>query len=79
VIWDLSLIALDAKTCQFTNLVTTYATNDFLDGLQAAGQTFEQVAASLQAAVSDHNRRETPLFAASIERRALAAPKHSTT
>ena len=79
VIWDLSLTALDAKTCQFTNLVITHATNDFLDGLQATGQTFEQVAAGLQAAVSEHNRRETPLFAASIERRALAAPTHSTT
>jgi hypothetical protein len=79
VIWDLRLIALDAKSCQFTNLVITYATNDFLQGLQAAGQTFEKAAAGLQAAVSDHNRRETPLFATSIERRTLAAPKHSTT
>jgi hypothetical protein len=40
----------------------------------AAGSTtsFEQAAAARQAASSNHNSRETPLFAKSIERRALA-------
>lgn len=70
VIWDLTVIALDAETCQFTNLVISYPTRGFLDALEAAGQPFEQTAVSLQEAVSDHNRRETPLFAASIERKA---------
>jgi hypothetical protein len=70
VIWDLSVTALDAETCQFTNLVISYPTRGFLDALAAAGQTFEQTAAGLQEAVADHNRRETPLFAASIERNA---------
>ncbi|WP_155945861.1 hypothetical protein [Mycobacterium simiae] len=55
------------------------ATHDFLDGLQVIGQRFEQAAGGRQAAVSDHNRPETPLFAVSIERRALATTKHSTT
>jgi hypothetical protein len=41
-------------------------------GLLAAGQNFEQTAADLQAAVSEHNSRETPLFAASIGHKALA-------
>jgi hypothetical protein len=68
VIWDLSVTALDAKTCKFTNLVVGHPTRGFLDGLAAAGQGFEQAAAGLQAAVSEHNGRETPLFAASIER-----------
>src|ERR1700744_1413157 len=41
VIWDLSVTALDAETCQFTNLVISYPTRAFLDALEAAGQTFE--------------------------------------
>jgi hypothetical protein len=36
------------------------------------GFSFEQAAAARQAAGSDHNRREAPLFAKSIERKALA-------
>jgi hypothetical protein len=35
------------------------------------GQPFEQAAAARQAAGGDHNSRETPLFAASIARKAL--------
>lgn len=73
VIWDLSVTAVDADTCQYTNLVISYPTRAFLDMLAAAGQPFEQVAASLQEAVTVHNRLETPLYAASIERKALAA------
>lgn len=36
------------------------------------GQTFEYAAAARQTASSDHNRRETPLFAESIARAAKA-------
>jgi hypothetical protein len=74
VIWDLNVTALGAQACKFTNLVITYPTRGFLDGLAAAGQTFEEAAACLQAAVTEHNRRETPLFATSIERKALTIP-----
>ncbi|WAJ47414.1 hypothetical protein OK015_13795 [Mycobacterium sp. Aquia_216] len=73
VIWDLSVTPLDSGSCQFTNLVISYPTHGFLDALEAAGQTLETVAADLQDAVTDHNRRETPLFAASIERKSLSA------
>jgi hypothetical protein len=72
VIWDLRVTAVDADTCQYTNLVVSYPTRAFVDMLTAAGQTFEQVAASLQEAVTAHNRLETPLYAASIGRRAIA-------
>ena len=51
----------------------SYPTRAFVDMLTAAGQDFEQVAASLQEAVTVHNRLETPLYAASIERKAMAA------
>ncbi|PLV45524.1 hypothetical protein X011_23220 [Mycobacterium tuberculosis variant microti OV254] len=72
VIWDLSVSAEDGGTCRFTNLVISYPTHGFLDMLEAAGQTFEHAAAALQEAVADHNRRETLLFADSIERHAAA-------
>lgn len=66
-------ITVDTNSCLPTNRLMMPATHDFLDGLQVIGQRFEQ------AAVSDHNRPQTPLFATSIERRALATTKHSTT
>jgi hypothetical protein len=71
VIWDLSVTPLDPATCQYTNLVLSYPTRAFLDVLRTAGQTFEDAAADRQAATDDHNRRETALYAVSIERAAL--------
>lgn len=40
--------------------------------IQEHGVTYEDAAAARQAAGGDHNSRETPLFAASIARRALS-------
>jgi hypothetical protein len=71
VIWDLSVAPLDAGTCQYTNRVISYPTRAFLDVLDAAGKTFEEAAADRQQATVDHNQRETALYAASIERKAL--------
>lgn len=81
VIWDLSVKAIDADTCQFTNTVTSYPTRGFLGVLAAAGQTFEQAAAERAVSIGDHNRRETALYAPSIERKALAGvqPSGATT
>jgi hypothetical protein len=45
---------------------------EFLTLIEKPGIRFEQAAAARQAASSDHNSRETPLFAKSIERKALA-------
>jgi hypothetical protein len=73
VIWDLTITQLDAETCQLTNLVISHPTRAMLDMLEAGGQTFEETAAGLQEAVTEHNQLETPLFAASIERRARTA------
>ncbi|MCB8879707.1 hypothetical protein ACELLULO517_05640 [Acidisoma cellulosilytica] len=77
VVWE--LIAEDAgdgKT-RYTNRVTSHPTDAFLAFIAEQGQTFEQAAAARQAASGDHNRRETPLFAASIGRRALARSRTS--
>ena len=72
VIWDLSVKAIGPGACEYTNLVLSYPTRAFLDVLTTAGQTFEQAAQDRQAATTDHNRRESVLYASSIERAALA-------
>ena len=40
--------------------------------LEVAGISFEDAVADRQAASDDHNRRETALYAQSLERKALA-------
>ena len=72
VIWDLSVEPIDDEHCELTNSVTGLTTPEFLTSIRESGITFEQAAATTQAAISDHNRRETPGFAGSIERSALA-------
>src|SRR5215831_6676651 len=72
VIWDLSVTALDSGSCQYTNQVVSYPTPAFVKMLKAAGMSVEDTVADRQAASDDHNRRETPLFAQSLERKALA-------
>lgn len=71
VVWELIAEAIDGGRTRYTNRVTSHPTDAFMDFIAAHGQTFEQAAAARQAASGDHNRRETPLFAASIARRAL--------
>ena len=72
VIWDLSVTALDSGSCRYTNRVISYPTQAFLETLKVAGISFEAAAADRQAASDDHNLRETPLFAKSLERKVLA-------
>jgi hypothetical protein len=72
VIWDLSVTSLDSASCRFTNQVLSYPTPAFLETLKVAGISFEDAVADRQAASADHNRRETALFAQSLERKALA-------
>jgi hypothetical protein len=64
--------AIDGERCEYTNTVTSHATEDFLAFIKDHGISFQQAADERQAASSDHNRRETPLFAKSIWRAALA-------
>ena len=66
VIWDLSVTALDLASCRYTNQVLSYPTPAFLQTLEVAGISFEDAAAD-----RDHNRRETALYAQSLERKAL--------
>lgn len=72
VLWE--LIAEDAGNgrTRYTNRVTARPTDAFMAFLAEHGIAFADAAAARQAAGSDHNRRETPLFAESIARRAKA-------
>ncbi|MFB7274668.1 hypothetical protein [Streptomyces sp. NPDC056244] len=72
VIWDLSAKRTDDSRCEYTNSVIAHPTEEFLVFIKEHGISFEQAAKDRQAAGSDHNRRETPLYAASIGRAALA-------
>jgi hypothetical protein len=47
-------------------------TGEFMAFIKEHKISFEQAAAARQAAGGDHNRRETPLFAESIKRKALS-------
>jgi hypothetical protein len=52
--------------------VLSYPTPEFLEMLKVAGISFEDAVADRQAVSDNHNRRETALYAQSLERKALA-------
>ncbi|MDR6660790.1 hypothetical protein J2W51_003360 [Tardiphaga robiniae] len=72
IIWDLSIKPIDADHCEYTNSVIAHPTEEFLAFLKEHNVSFETAAAGRQAAGGDHNHRETPLFAESMKRKALA-------
>ncbi len=72
VIWELIAEPIEGGRTRYTNRVTSHPTDVFMDFIKQHGQTFEQAAAARQGAGGVHNRRETPLFAASIGRKALS-------
>ncbi|MGX9146386.1 hypothetical protein [Mesorhizobium sp. 128a] len=69
--WELSVKALNDGSCEFTNHVRSTATNDFMTLLDRQGIPFEVFRSQRQPNSIAHNKGETPLFAASIERAAL--------
>ena len=70
VVWELRAEAMDGGRSRYTNTVTAHPTDAFLAFLDQHGVAYEDAAQARQVAGGDHNRRETPLFAASIARRA---------
>jgi len=72
VVWELMAEKIDDNRTRYTNKVTAHPTDVFMRFLEDHGVKFEDAAAARQAAGGDHNSRETPLFAASIARRALS-------
>ncbi|WP_024510370.1 hypothetical protein [Bradyrhizobium sp. ARR65] len=75
VIWDLSVTEIDDKICEYTNSVVAHPTKEFLEFIKQHNIRFEDAATARQRDGGDHNRRETPLFAESIKRRALTRSK----
>ncbi|WP_329138548.1 hypothetical protein OG552_30990 [Streptomyces sp. NBC_01476] len=75
VTWDLSVKDNGDGTLTYTNHVTSKPTAENMAFNEKYGISFEEAAKARQEASGDHCRRETPLFAASIERHALARAK----
>jgi hypothetical protein len=71
VIWTLSAKRIDDRSCEYTNGVIAHPTAEFMEFIAQHNVRFEDAAAARQDDGGDHNRRETPLFAESIERFAL--------
>jgi hypothetical protein len=71
VTWELSVKAIDKDRCEFTNRVQSFATEELLASLDRQGIPFDIFRTQRQPMSIAHNRGETPLFAASIERAAL--------
>lgn len=71
VTWELSVKDIGGGRCEFTNRIRSYATDDFLTFLARQGIPFEVFRAQRQPMSIAHNKGETPLFAASIERATL--------
>lgn len=73
VVWEMSLKRLDEGRCEFTNHVISRATDELLSMLDKQGIPFELFAVQRRPMSIAHNKQETPFFAASLERHALAA------
>jgi hypothetical protein len=78
VIWTLSVKKIDERTCEYTNSVVAHPTKEFMEFIAKHSISFDEASAGRQHDGGDHNRRETPLFAASIERQALGRTQHAT-
>lgn len=72
VIWELRMEQLEGERCRYTNTVTSHPTEGFLEFITAQGQTFQEAADARQDASGRHCRKETPLYAQSIARWAVA-------
>jgi hypothetical protein len=70
-IWTLGVTPLGDARSELTNRVKVVATDDFLAYADAQAIPFPQLRAALDEALAAHARRETPLFAESVERYAL--------
>ena len=71
VLWELKVTAIDADTCEYTNEIHATATPEFFEFMRLHNITLAQAAHDRQVASDAHNQEETPLFAKSIEKKAL--------
>ena len=71
VVRTLNVKKIDEYTCELVTSVTVHPTADFMDFIAQLKIKFKDTAGARQHVEGEHNRRETPLMAASIERMAL--------
>jgi hypothetical protein len=71
VVWTLTVKHVDENSCEFVNRTTVHPTKEFMDFIAQHKIGFKVAAAARQHVEGEHNQRETPLMAASIERMAL--------
>ena len=62
---------VDGKTCEFTNLVHSSATPEFVEFPGKQGIPLDVFRTARKPISQAHKRQETPLFSKSIERHAL--------
>jgi putative intracellular protease/amidase len=72
VVWELTVKKIDEQTCEYTNHIHSTAIDQTLDFLKKHNIPFESARDARQHASHAHNQEETPKFAKSIERKALA-------
>ena len=68
VIWTLSVKRIDENSSELVNSMTVHPTAEFMDFLVQHKIKFIDAVGARQHVEGEHNRRETPLIAASIER-----------
>jgi hypothetical protein len=72
VVWELRATRIDDGSCELANTVHSSAPPEMLDFLARQGLAFDAFRTGRQPNSIAHNLQETPLFAKSIERYALA-------
>ena len=68
VVCTLSINRVDENSCEFANRMTVHPTTEFMDFITQHKIKFKDAVGARQHVEGEHNRRETPLMAASIER-----------
>jgi hypothetical protein len=71
VVWELSVKPLDAERCELSNHVIGKTTPEYWENLNRNGVPFAVAKQAQDIASAAHNAQETPLFAKSMERKAL--------
>ena len=71
VVRTLNVKKIDENTCELVSSMTVHPTTEFMDFIAQRKIKFKDLFGARQHVEGVHNRRETPLTAASIERMAL--------
>jgi hypothetical protein len=71
VVRTLDVKKADENTCELVSSITVHPTAEFMDFIAQHKIKFKHAVGARQHVEDEHNRRETPLMAASVERMAL--------